>query len=137
MPIEINMRMGGAETWSMIKTAYDVDLLEEYLNISLGFRLDQNVLEHKSRNPRFKCISKDIHPARNVLLNSIKVNLSSLDHSDSVAEVCIFRSPGDILTREDYVGWFTIKAELSETNEKLVSSVSESIKLVAIEFIDL
>jgi len=136
MPIEINLRLGGAETWSMIKTVYNVDLFKEHLNISLGFNIDQSDLDAKFDNPRYKCISKDIHPARKTLLNSIKVHLKSLEESDNVSEICIFRSAGDNLTQEDYVGWLTIIVNLNESNEKLFSALHESLKLVEIEFID-
>jgi hypothetical protein len=136
MPIEINLRLAGAETWSMIKSVYDVDLFEEHLNLSLGLKLDEVQLDRKTNNPRFKCISKDIHPARNVILNSIRVDLEKLAANDNAVEICIFRSPGDKLTGEDYVGWLTVKSGIHETNETLLSSFNEVMNLVQIELVD-
>jgi hypothetical protein len=136
MPIEINLRLAGAETWSTIKSVYDVDLLEEHLNLSLGFKLDEIQLDRKTNNPRFKCMSKDIHPARSVILNSIKVNLEKLAANDNAVEICIFKSPGEKLTGQDCVGWLTVKSGIHETNEKLLTSLSEVMNLVQIELVD-
>jgi hypothetical protein len=137
MPIEINLRLAGAETWSMIKAVYDVDLLREHLNISLGFTLVKEQFDHKLENPRFKCISKDIHPARECLLSSILIDLGRLHAEEKLCELSIFRSPGDNLSREDYVGWFTVKADLSESNDALVNSINKIFSIFKIEFSDL
>ena len=135
MPIEINQRLGGAETWSVIKTVYDICLLEEHLNISLGLKLNEKLLEHKRTHPRFRCISKDIHPARNVKLNSIQVNIKKLQRNPNAVEISIFRSPDEKLGIKDYVGWVTAKNELNCSYEEIKETLNDILECVRFEFI--
>jgi hypothetical protein len=137
MPIEINLRLGGAETWSMVKSSYDVDLLNEHLNLSLGMVLNQKLLDYKSENPRFRCTSKDIHPAKNCFINNIDIDLDRLQFNRNLSEICVFRSPGDKLDREDYVGWFTVKSDLNNCKDGLSYHLNQILDHVKIEFIDL
>ncbi len=80
MPIDINLRLGGAETWSMAKAVFDVDLFSQVLfrsslDLSLGFELDKLELNFKNENTRYRCISNDAHSASREHLKSVRVNL--------------------------------------------------------------
>jgi hypothetical protein len=134
MPIEINLRLGGAETWSMIRSVYDINLLEEHLKICLGIRLNDRELNFKFENPRFRCISNDIHPARNVILKSIKINTQKLRADSRAIELSIFRSPGDILTIKDYVGWITVKNRVDSSDEELAVSLNQIMSYIQFEY---
>lgn len=126
------MRLGGSETWSVIKTVYDVDLIVEHLKISLGVPLDDKTLCDKMKSPRYRCISKDIHPARdNLFVRDIQINLLDLVSDPSAAELVVFRSPGDRLNKRDYVGWMTCKDSIdSESNMfDILQRVSDSVRL--------
>jgi len=128
IPIEINIRMGGAETWSMVNAACDIDLMQQAVKIGLGVKLNEKELEAKLKSYR-TCISKDLHPAKHVTIESIGVNMRKLKESCEFAEVSIFRSVGDSLTPNDYIGWMTIATNMTLQSHKEPSDIK---KLAAI-----
>jgi hypothetical protein len=134
MPIEINLRLAGAETWSMVKSVYGINLLEEHLKVSLGITIDRRDLNFRLENPRFRCISNDIHPARDVILKSIKIDTDKLREDERAVELAIFRCPGDRLTIKDYVGWLTVKNHVNCSDEELADSVNEIMSYIQFEF---
>jgi hypothetical protein len=136
MPIEINLRLGGAETWSMIKSAYNVDLIQEYLNICLGSDLYLDSLNKKALKPLNYCISKDFHPAKRALIKAIKLNIDRLETLEDVIELVIFRPPNDRLTHSDYMGWISVKNEYTHSYEKLQAMLNEVLACVKFEFVD-
>ena len=140
MPIEINSRLGGAEVWSFVKTVYDVSLIDEYVKMCLGIRLDRHNLKQKQSSPIYQCISKDIHPAINARLNSVGVNLSELRGCEKAVELNIFRSPGDSLTYKDYVGFATIISDFYDGKQRktigeLLKSQENVLNLINLNFI--
>ena len=116
----------------MIKTVYDVDLIVEHLKISLGVSLDDKTLSDKMKTPRYRCISKDIHPARdNLFIRDIKISLLELTSNPSAAELVVFRSPGDRLNKRDYVGWMTCKDRIDSQSDMfgILQRVSDCVRL--------
>jgi hypothetical protein len=134
MPIEINTRMGGSETWSMIKSSHKVDLLREYVNISLGLNLNEESLICKEKNPCYYCISKDFHPAKRVFIESIKVNVKKLKILEDIVQVVIFRSPHDYLDHLDAIGWITVKHDLSPFDMNFRSKIDEALECIKFDF---
>ena len=111
MPIEINARLGGSEAWSMINAAHDVDILREHMNISLGFMLTKE-LRLKGHMPCFQCISLNFRQIQKIFLESIHIDVNSLENNGDAIEVALTRSPGQILNG-DIMGWVTVRNELN------------------------
>lgn len=128
MPIEINSRLGGCETWSNVKASCGVDLIREYLNICLGYRLD---IVTKDK-PDFRCISRNFL-AKSTSLESLSVNLEKLKASHCV-EVCIFKQVGEKLKKNENVGWITVKSDCESTESQLIAKLEKTLKNIKIDF---
>lgn len=109
MPVEINQRMGGAEAWSMIKAAYDVDLLREHMNISLGIKVDLD--KKHCQQARNQCISWNFREEFDLYMESIKFNLAGIVNNADVIEVALTKSPGEKYRKDQY-GWLALKVGL-------------------------
>ena len=134
MPIEINMRLGGAETWSMTKTSCDIDLLREYIDIRLGYTFSKDSLR-KANLPRYQCISKDFHPARNVLIQSIVIDYEKIRSLDTDSEICLFRSVGEKLTYNDYMGWVVVRTRTNTSYSELERMLNKVLTYIHFEFV--
>jgi hypothetical protein len=131
------MRPGGAETWSMIKSAYDVDLIQEHLKIALSIGLNEHDLRWKLEHPRFQCISQDFHPARNVLINAIQIQQNGLILNPDLIEICLFRSVGEKLTTANNIGWISVKHnDINCSFEELKTQLNNILKLMQFDLID-
>ena len=129
MPIEINMRLGGAETFTNIKTAFNVDMIQEYAKICMGIEIDRIKVK-----PVWRAMSFDFHPAQNVFLNSVKINLRHLNTLiANLQEIVIFKSPGDKIAVKDYVGWINGKFDLNTTRDELNLHLNKLIECVELE----
>lgn len=134
MPIEINMRLGGAETWSMIKASYDVNLIQEYINLCLGININ---LEDKAKNPRFRCISKDFHPFKYVIIDSLRLNFKKLNNSKNIVEISIFKTKGDRISPKDNIGWTTVKCDFKSSYEKIDFNLNEVLNWMYFSYKDI
>lgn len=137
MPIEINLRLGGAEVYTMNLSAYGVNLFLENLDMALGIPLDKETLKFKQENPRFNCISYDYHPAKNVLIKDIQLNMKQLQENMNLVEVALFRTVGDTLGIKDYVGWLTIKSHKNATIQELLQLQEKLMELIKFNYIDI
>ena len=129
MPIEMNTRLGGAESWSMCKAAFGVDLLEEYLNICLGVKLDAVKLNEMNKHVRYNCISTNFDPfslKRN--LKHIEIDAQSLKEDESVVQVMMTYKP------ESCFGWLIMKADKSNGYQQMVELFEERLKLFKFEY---
>jgi len=133
MPIEINLRVGGAEVWSMIKAVYGVDLIKENLKIAFNMPLDEAQLKIKANNPRCKCISKDFDSTKAVNINSIKLQADELIRNPDIVELVIFRLAGENLLNSKDV-WLTIKNDdLELSMEEMQMRLENVLKSVRFE----
>ncbi|RNA40975.1 hypothetical protein BpHYR1_044498 [Brachionus plicatilis] len=107
MPIEINQRLGGSETWSMIFSSLNVNLIHEAAKISLGIGLNETDLLVKSSNPRWYSIS----------------------HNFLTEPICISKPVGSSFTSNVTIGWLTLKCE-KEKIESIFSNLARALKLV-------
>jgi hypothetical protein len=128
--------MKSAETWSMVKASYDIDLVKEAVHIALNIQLDEFELQSKLKNPRFRSISKDFHPAKNVFIDSIAIDLNKLMRIDQAVEISIFRSVGERLTPKDYVGWVSVIHDKNSFIKDLNSKLEEVLSCVQFKFTD-
>ena len=136
MPIEINMRLGGAETWSMTRNSYGIDLLRAYVDIRLGFPCDTSYFQRKAKQLKFRCISKDIHPARNVMIKSLKIDLKQIRALDCGTEIYLARSTGDKLTVMDYIGWVCVRSSITASMSELERNLQRVMSCIQLELVD-
>ncbi len=137
MPIEINLRLGGGEVWSMNYTAYDTNIFVCYIDLMLGFDLDEKELQFKQNNPKHNCISMiyfpDTVPSE---ISEIRVDIEALCNNNSIVELALFTNVGFKCTNSDFVAWMTIKDKAGSTYEELVKTKEDCMKIVNFKFID-
>jgi hypothetical protein len=137
MPIEINLRLGGAEVYTMNLSAYGVNLFLENLDIALSIKLDKERLYFRQENPRFNCISYDYHPAKNVLIKDIQLNMKQIQENMNLIEIAIFRTVGDLLGIKDYVGWITVKSHKNASIQELIQLKEKIMELIKFDYIEI
>jgi len=126
MPIEINPRIGGCETWSLIKASKNIDLLLEFINICLG--IETNITNKNYLN-EFRCISKNFL-ASNKSLENMKINHKYLAEDKDVIELVIFKQVDEIIELNENFGWISIRnanglseAQLIKKLDKITSNL--------------
>jgi hypothetical protein len=120
----------------MTKGAFDVDLATENLKISLGIKLDDELLKSKYENPRYFCIAKDFHPMRNLYMRSLKIDLENIEKNENIIEIAINKLLDDTLKEVDYFGWISVKNEKASTKEELLQSLSDALDLIKIDYVE-
>lgn len=129
MPIEINLRLGGAETWSMIKSAYGVDLLEEYLKICLGVKVSESELKKNNQQVAF-CRSVNFQPEPDKKLRSIWIDAERVKQNEHVAQLTLIRWPNN-----RHFGWLTYRQALeSYSFQDFVQSFNQSLTHIVFEY---
>jgi D-alanine-D-alanine ligase len=116
MPIEINLRMGGDEVYSFVKTAWGVDLVEHAAAIMLGHYVKRI---RKPERPRKFVSGKYFLPQHSGVLAAL-----SLPEKVKDAELQFFKKVGDAVLAPplgyEYLGWTYAEADtLGEAEEKV------------------
>jgi biotin carboxylase len=100
--IEVNCRMGSAETRDMVATAYGIDLGEGFIRLALGMPLFAI-----PRAPRCHAASVNIYPASQGVLRTQSIDQHDPSH---VAHALSFK-PGDIVTDPTFmIAWIVATA---------------------------
>jgi len=114
VPIEINLRIGGAEVCAFHRAAFGVNLLEQAVRIAL----DLPLTVHSQASRRAYCVSTNFIPAQSGRIRGIHV-APELISSPYCEELVIFREVGDLVRLPpegfDYYGWMVASGESSET----------------------
>ncbi len=132
MPIELNLRLGGGETWSMNFAAYGVDLFRSYVDIMLGYQLDAEELEIKQHNPRHCCISHIFFPDKNPCeIQRIELDMEAIEQCENIVEVALPCPVGFNYQGDGDLGWMTIVEETGSAYNKLVESRSRCAQLIS------
>lgn len=88
--IEVNCRMGSAETFTMVKTAFGVDLAECFIRLALDMPLDRS---NFSDTPLLHCASVNIYPKQEGTLACVHE-----PHADEqLIKCCVQPTPGAAL----------------------------------------
>lgn len=124
MPIEANLRLGGAEVYTFNREAFGVDLAECGVRIALGAPVDIAAPPAPLRHLR----SAAFNPPRGGRIESIDVEQRVHD-DPALAELVIFRQVGDTVRVPpdgfDYLGWIAARgASRAEADIKLAALVS-------------
>ena len=136
MPIEINLRLAGAEIWSMNNMAYNVNLFLDQIDISLGLKLDQELLKKKQLTPQFQCISNRYHPAKNVRLDHVEIDFAGIQRSKIIFDLTIFRTLNERLVLQDYLGWLAAKTKRASSLEEIKEQLNRFKSFVSIRLKD-
>ena len=125
VPIESNLRLGGAEAYEFNRGAYGVDLVAEAVRIALGLPIAPFATAKKA--VAFLRSAAFIPPVSGVL-KSIQVE-PKVENDELLAELTIFRHVGDAILVPpdgfDYIGWIVARGRSrAEVDEKLVELVS-------------
>lgn len=106
-PIEINMRMGGDYVYSYVKSAWNVDLVEESVKIALG----EFIKIVKPETPYKYIIGWDLQPESSGILAELEVS-PDLKGKKYLEEIYLFHEIGDAILRPpegyDSLGWLTV-----------------------------
>ena len=131
IPIEINMRLGGAETWSMIKSSYNVDLIKEHLNICLGLELDEKLV---NKTPLYRSISINLYPNEKCILDKVYLNRSKIMSSKELMELNVYRSIGDKLETKDNIAWLSVRNGLNSTLDEMKLNLNNSLGYIKFDY---
>ena len=136
MPIEMNLRLGGASTWSAIKTSFGYDYIPACFKICLGIELDKSEIS-KNENAILRTIAIDWTPFINAKIEKIFMNLDKLKMIEHLVELDIIKAPGDRIDMQTCIGWITAKDKLDASTEDMNAKIDEILKCVDIEYISL
>lgn len=130
VPIEINLRMGGDEVYSFVKSAWNVDLIESAVKIALGIYMPQIT---KSEIPRKHITGMDFLSDDSGILSQLDIN-EEIRKKDYLEELHFFKKVGDpILVPPEgyeYLGWITVSGHsLPDAQDKL----KEALKYIKYE----
>lgn len=110
IPIEINLRLGGAEIFSFHWAAFRVHLLEQAVRIALGLAPTVNSFIP----PRTYCTSTNFIPPQSGRIRNIQIDPNVLASPYS-EELVIFRDVGDTVRLPpagfDYCGWMVASGD--------------------------
>jgi hypothetical protein len=132
----ISMRMGAGDTWSTIKTVYDVDLILEQLNLCLGIELKDNELTSKHKSPSFRCMTQYIVPVKNDVLKSIEIDYDKLQLDRNVVDACITKSQDERCSLFESIAWLTVKSRIQSSSDRLGTSLDKALSYLKFNFND-
>ncbi len=116
VPIEVNLRIGGAEVYQFNRIAWGVDLVEEAVRIALGMAVRLARTSHAT-----PLASVNFIPEREGILRAASVD-PAVRASSWLRELVLFREPGDRLDLPprgfDYLGWLIASGDTREEARK-------------------
>jgi hypothetical protein len=139
MPIEINMRLGAPEPFSMVKSSCNINLIQEACNIALNLELDTKLLNEKIRFPRHQSISHHfLINKKDIYLDSVEIDFEKLRSLKNVAELSIFRPIDYKLNADydDYLGWITVANQTGLSLDEHKQKLEQCISCVELKFRD-
>jgi hypothetical protein len=133
MPIEVNLRMGGAEKCSMITAAYGINLFNQSIHLKLGSKPEDIDFRFYQLNPRFNCMSKKYFPVSSEIRN-ISVDMMGIVGTSNIVELAIIECVGRICSDDDYTGWVAVKNAIGCSYESFLYTLESYMKLVNFEY---
>lgn len=125
-PVEVNLRMGGDNVYSIIKEVWGIDMIEGAVNIAFG-----NYLSYikKSDQPKKYLIGRYFLTEQSGILSKLDID-DSLKRDKNVEELQIFKKIGDpVLTPPEgfeNLGWINISGETAvDANNNLSDAIKK------------
>jgi len=126
-PLEVNLRMGGDEFYSMVKGAWDVDLIENALKIACNIYIKIN----KPATPNKYYVSRDFLSSNSGILMELDVS-EKLNKLKYVDQIYFQKKIGDVVLAPpegyEYLGWISVTGENAIDAE---DNMEEAIKYVS------
>ena len=126
-PLEVNLRMGGDEFYSMVKGAWGVDLIENALNIACNIYIKIN----KPATPNKYYVSRDFLSSNSGILMELDVS-KKLNKLKYVDQIYFQKKIGDVMLAPpegyEYLGWISVTGENAIDAE---DNMEEAIKYVS------
>ena len=133
VPIEVNVRMGGDETYSFVKNAWGVDLVENAVKIALGGYIKIN----KPALPKKYLSSHDFLAEHSGVLSQLYID-QNLKKMKNLGEIHFEKKTGDIcLVPPDgyeYLGWITCWGKSLKESENYLEEAKAKISYKIAEF---
>ncbi|MBU0727428.1 ATP-grasp domain-containing protein [Patescibacteria group bacterium] len=111
VPIEVNLRMGGDEVYSIVKGAWGVDLVENAAKIAMGIHIPKI---KRPEQPKKCIIGQYFLPDHSGIISKIDID-DSLKHNKEVEDLEIQKKIGDpvFVPPEGFesLGWITVSGE--------------------------
>lgn len=125
MPVEINLRMGGDEIYSSIKTAWGVDLIADSLRICMGQYIERI---QKHDEPKKYLIARTLNENTSGIIVQLDID-KDLGKIKFVEEFEFFKELGDpvLVPPEgfDYLGWVMVSGDnIMDAKENLEKAVA-------------
>eukprot|EP00123_Amoebidium_parasiticum_P021913 comp7602_c0_seq1/m.3252 comp7602_c0_seq1/g.3252 ORF comp7602_c0_seq1/g.3252 comp7602_c0_seq1/m.3252 type:complete len:529 (-) comp7602_c0_seq1:12-1598(-) len=132
VPIELNLRIGGAETFTMVKTAYGVNLGVQAVNLALGFPLSrshfpQQLIQHTT--------SINFVPSWEGAGRIAVQEVDEAVYSDpDYATMQLYYKVGDVIRCPpdgfQYLGWMVAKGATKEEAEENLRRLVGGVRVV-------
>jgi D-alanine-D-alanine ligase len=111
VPIEINLRMGGDEVYSIVKAVWDVDLVENAACIALGIYINKI---KRPDQPKKYIVGQYFLNEYSGILSKLEIN-EKIKNKKYVEEMHVFKKIGEpILVPPEgfeYLGWVTVSGQ--------------------------
>lgn len=124
IPIEANLRLGGAEVFAFHRGAYEVDLVEQAVRIALGTRAP----DLRRAPARRHLVSAAFIPPCSGVLRRVEV-APRLEDEPGFEELVLFRSAGEEVRVPpdgfDYVGWAVAGGSTREEAGRRLAALRE------------
>lgn len=128
VPIEVNLRIGGAEVYAFNRGAWGVDLVEGAARIALGIPIVGVVTER----PREHLASCAFNPPHSGTIRAIDVD-ESVERSPNFAELVLFKSAGDRIDVPprgyEYAGWMAARGGTGAEARANVATLARGVHL--------
>jgi D-alanine-D-alanine ligase len=134
VPIEINLRMGGDETYAFAKEAWRVDLIEEAVKVAFGIYVEKF---KKTGEPYKYLISNTFTPEDSGLL--VKLNIDEeINKKKYLEELCLFKKVGDAVLVPpegyEYLGWAVVSGDNPLDAEDNLDELLENVRYEVAKF---
>ena len=126
VPIEVNLRMGGDEVYSFVKSAWHVDLIDGAVNIALGTHVPTLV---KPEEPYEYLAGKYYLVEKSGVIGTLYLPKAFPKHL-RVNEYHFFKEVGDVVIAPpasyDFLGWITVSGDnLNDARENLEAAYKQ------------
>ena len=134
VPIEINLRMGGDETYAFTKEAWRVDLIENAVKIALGIYVEKL---KKPIEPYKYLISNTFTPDDSGLLVKLDVD-EKIKKNKNLEELYLFKKIGDTVLVPpegyEYLGWMVASGDNPIDAEDNLDEILKSVRYETAKF---
>jgi len=134
VPIELNLRMGGDQTYSFSKAVWGYDLVEAAAAVAMGLYLKPFT---KPAKPLTYLRGKYFLSPHSGVLSQLKIP-DDLKKRDGVQDFVFFKSVGDIILAPpegyEYLGWLTTEGTTPQEAEANLEKVYSEVKYEVARF---